>query len=583
MLVAVYITTVDNKLLLQYLPTVDAPNFKTLWPRMVATMPELANLHSDSVSSAHLSNNLVINKYYSKVNNIIYWCLSNKSDPKLLLQSGLKWSIWLEELDLLLLDYFDKDNLSMKKIINNYDQITLIINVCINNGEPMVGSQYMNQIKDLIPMKSDLSKMINSTTNTIQNAVNNSRFHNNNTNNNRNFSFERSHLDSFNNSNMNDNTNIDDNNDIVPWRKIPSITNGNSNTFGLSNKIYKNSSSTFGSNGFKNEYYIDIVETVSLTLMKNKTMHNHNQFKKLEILHGSIIGQVNSRSYLYDTPMIEINFNKGSIPLGLPSLHNCIDLNSFDLFGDNSNTGSDNFKLKFIPPNGKCQLMKYDIVLGNDNSEDRKFFNVDLISCHFANNLGYKNDEFEISLNINGSNKIKKITNLHLKFNFNLTANTRDNENNNLLTDNCDYKIRILRSTTGLFEQQDKDKTGEWIFDKELPTRTIATLRGCIVKTLSNDNISAPSSSSINDFTIDSENSNINNEQAVVNSEPNLSRVIDIYNISLNYQYEGQLFSGIQVKSIDVTNMKGNLNSSNDKLYKGVKYCTKISDIEMRM
>lgn len=564
MIVSLYITTVQNKLLLQYLPTVDAPNFKTLWTRIVATTPELISEHSTVIHGSHLSNNLIINKYYSKVNTIIYWCLFNETEPNLSIQSSLKWSIWLENLDNLLLDYFDKDKLAIKKITNNYDQITLIINACLNNGEIMVGSQYMNQIKDIIPMKSDFSKMINSTTSTIQNAVINSKFNNNDKKfQNFNSSFERSNMD--NNIGSNNNNN---NNNAVPWRRIPSL---NSNNIGHTSSTKLN-----------NEYYVDLIENVNLTLTKKR--QNYNKF---EILNGNIVGIINSKSYLYDIPMIEINFeNLFNIPIGLPSLHNCIELNSVNF----TNDMQDNFKLKFIPPHGRCQLMKYNIALdGNNDNNKRKITNVDLISCNFVNSLGYNNDEFEISINISGSNKIKKIIDLRVAFNFNtrtLDIDNRDNNNENgcHTTDTSNYKIRILRSTSGVFEQNNEKKTGTWIFDKETPTGTIATLRGCIERIGSdnNNNITNNDDSSKNinkDF--------FNDEQSIVQTEKNShnnTQLLDICDISLNYKYEGQLFSGLQVKSIDITNMKDNLNNSqNKRLFKGVKYCTTIKDIEMRV
>lgn len=111
---------------------------------------------------------LEVYKYFSVINKLNYWCLASTSKSK----GPLDCFTFLETIDRILLEYFDKDKLSIKKIVNNYDRISLIFNCCVEAGEPNVSDMlYVNKIKEAVPERSDLSKFISSTAHNLQQAV----------------------------------------------------------------------------------------------------------------------------------------------------------------------------------------------------------------------------------------------------------------------------------------------------------------------------------------------------------------------------------------------------------------------------
>ena len=179
MYISFYITDSRNGLIFQYLPSNDAPSFKNLWTRIQSTCPQLGHTRIDGVEDEFIyqrisesniqtythslvGQDLEVFKYYSHTNNLYYWCLVSRSSDITQPSHGfiMEPHILMEEIDEMLLDYFNKDKITVKKIVNNYDQITLIFNCCVNGGEPMTGGMYMNRVKSIIPMKSDFSKVI---------------------------------------------------------------------------------------------------------------------------------------------------------------------------------------------------------------------------------------------------------------------------------------------------------------------------------------------------------------------------------------------------------------------------------------
>lgn len=587
MYISFYITDSRNGLIFQYLPSADAPSFTNLWTRIKSTCPQLTKTQSDDLLYRNSNNNsnndgdnndytiysptnksathglvgkdLEVFKYYSRVNNIYYWSLrSLNSDSVASQELNIEPHVIMAEIDQMLLDYFDKDKMTIKKIVNNYDQITLIFNCCINGGEPMTGGMYMNRVKNIVPMKSDFSKVINSTAYTIQNVVARHQYPINGLMENTEDRMFRSNSKQLNRLN----TGVE----VVPWRSNKSLNNSNrtsyNNNSGSSNSNI--GTSNFANNDNRNELYLDIKETMCLvmerSMNKKRRSRNSGQFK---IVNGRITGIFDCRSYLIgEAPFVTIDLNNHGYDLGFPSLHRCVELDQFD---------SQNTNISFIPPNGKFRLMEYNL----DIQKER----YGIISLDYSNNLGIEEDEFEVTINIGSSRRISEIHDLCIELQFKANDNTT-----NMYEEAYPIKTRILRSTHGRFSQIVNQNRGIWEFDSKISTGTIAILRGCIENQNKEDTDKNRNNNSNNDDDDDDGNdSSISNCKKVkkIKSKYTLNRVI------LRYKHEGESLSGITVNSIKVENQLSSSNGihSNNKIptpFKGVKYLSYVKNIEMR-
>ncbi|KOH00598.1 Apm3p [Saccharomyces eubayanus] len=484
MYLSFYITDVQNKLVFQYLLGATAPSFKHLWTRVQSACPQLLeDSGSDNyLDQAMVGKDLEVYKYFSVTNKLNYWCLASTSKSK----GPLDCFSFLETIDCILLEYFDKDKLSIKKLVNNYDRISLIFNCCIEAGEPNVNDfLYVNKIKEDVPERSDLSKFISSTAHNLQQAV----------------QLPQQRQQQLQQNQMSrGNISIAEDEEIVPWRTSKASKHEN------------------------NELYVDLLESFHVVLEKKKS--------RLRLVNGDIRGAVDVRSYLNDNPLVSVRLNTMGNEIGIPSLHDCVEIND-----DGEFTPSN---IKFIPPDGKFRLMEYSIDLNSQLQKSGIRMNsIGMISVHFQNGLGKDSDEFELSLNIESSKKVSQIEDLKLDLQFNIEdAGESD----------VAYKVKILRNTHGRFENSVTMGQGQWIFDKATPTGTIPVLRGCI---------------------------------EYESLQPNSTRNIDLHTVSLDYSYMGQSASGISVEAIDI--LSGLTIGRNTKLYKGAKYKTKTGDFQVRL
>ena len=526
MYLSFYITDSRNGLIFQYLPSANAPTFNDLWVKMKS----VESMDSDIANhdEIKIGKYLKVSRYHSYVNNLNYWCLNSEENETLASSiasttNKLEPFALLENIDTILMEYFIKDQLTVKKLSNNSDRLTMIFNYIIDDGELQVsGNLYSNKIKEVIPLQNDFTKIIHSTAKNISNAVVNSsqkkdlRYH----------------------GVMSSAINTGDDN-VVPWRTT---------------KFTPYS---------KEEIYLDFKEKVHLVFQKhghvkhriassngyiNNELKSDSRSSRMRLIHGSIYGSVNGHSLLNgNTPTIELNLNNNGSDLGIPRFHNCV--NAEDYMTDNEDSNLLNTKIKFIPPDGKFHLMNYNINLQNIGSND-----MGLISINFENNLGLNDDEFEITVNINGSSKVNKIKNLVVDLKFFEEMNNNDNDINEL----SQYgKIKIIRNTHGRFSNDVGTITGSWIFDVSTPTGTIAVLRGCIEDVIA---------------TKDTESNESNKIKSVG------SMILQTLNIK--YEYEGQLISGIKVNSIDVS--RGLRSTPTSNIFKGVKYISEMIDCEVR-
>ncbi|CAI4957296.1 BAD_collapsed_G0004850.mRNA.1.CDS.1 [Saccharomyces cerevisiae] len=483
MYLSFYITDTKNKLIFQYLLGATAPSFKHLWTRVQSTCPQLLE---DSSSDDYLDHSMVgrdleVYKYFSVINKLNYWCLASTSKSK----GPLDCFTFLETIDRILLEYFDKDKLSIKKIVNNYDRISLIFNCCVEAGEPNVSDMlYVNKIKEAVPERSDLSKFISSTAHNLQQAVQLPQQ--------RQQQLQQNQISRGSSS-------LIENEEIVPWRTSRASKHEN------------------------NELYVDLLETFHVVFEKKKS--------HLRLLTGSIHGIVDVRSYLNDNPLVAVKLNTMGNDIGIPSLHDCVEIND-GVFSPSNIT--------FIPPDGKFRLLEYSVDLNSQVKQSGVRMNsIGLMSLNFQNGLGKDSDEFELSLNIENFKKVSQVDDLKIDLQFNV-ENADPNE--------IAYKIKILRNTHGRFENSIIMGQGQWIFDKSTATGTVPVLRGCI---------------------------------EYENTGPNFTKNVDLQTVSLEYSYIGQSASGIYVEAIDI--VSGLTIGKNTKLYKGAKYKTQTGNFQVRL
>lgn len=434
MFISFYITDSKYSLVFQYLLSSKSPSFEHLKTKVQDVCPKLMSdtntaesMRANDGSNLNavrqpVGRNLELYKYYSSTNKLYYFCLSSTCS------AGSKCSpfVFMEDMDRLLLEYFDKDQLTASKIKNNYDRITMIFYVCVSGGMPAAGKLYSNRVKKVVPVRSDLSKIITSTAHTLQVAVQRQgqqqgeRFGNK----------QSRLLDS-----------SPGEKERVPWR-----------TAGLK---YTN-----------NEFYVDMTEEIRVIYQKSRKKSGSNlrfDSSKMTMVCGTISGRATAKCYLSDNPTVELQLDLAGNDIGVPALHDCIE-NKTDL----SN-------LRFIPPDGKFSLMQYSIDL-DQLSQSRRYNNcVGPITLDFKDQLGTKKDEFELTVNIATSREIESIQDLRISLELQPPADNKENA-----PQDSEFKIKVLRNTHGRFDNSVVSGQGAWIFDKETPTGTLPVLRGCV-------------------------------------------------------------------------------------------------------
>ena len=318
----------------------------------------------------------------------------------------------------------------------------------------------------------------------------------------------------------------------------------------------------FTSNDNRNEFYLDIKETMCLVMErrmnKKRKSRDHRRF---QIVNGKITGTFDCRSYLSgEAPFVTIDLNNDGYDLGFPSLHPCVELDHFD---------SQNTNISFIPPNGKFKLMEYNL--------DIKRERFGIISLDYLNNLGMKEDEFEVTINIGSSRRVSEIYDLSIELQFKVDGKMTD-----IYEDDCLTKIRILRSTHGRFSQLVNQNRGYWEFDSKISTGTTAILRGCIED--QNDEGDSKNKE-VRRERDDNDNNNNSKSDSYKDVKKNTSKHV-LNCVILRYRHEGESLSGIAVNSIKVENQMFSRNGINcNKVqtpFKGVKYLSCVKDIEMR-
>ncbi|ODV96930.1 hypothetical protein PACTADRAFT_32429 [Pachysolen tannophilus NRRL Y-2460] len=434
--------------------------------------------------------------------------------------------------------------LSANKLKSNFEVLNLILQNMVDYEYPYITD--LNQIRELMPNKSLLDKLLTSTkklsqgTNTTSSSTSVSSV------------MSRGY-----NQQGQSYASLSENNNKIPWRK--------------SNVKYTN-----------NEMFVDLVEIINIIIPpsrsnKNttrKTLNNRSSafystavdysYSEAKPIVARINGKIEFTSHLSGIPDLELVLDVGRHDLGVPSFHPCIRIDKWL---------NKNGVLSFIPPDGKSTLAEYEIdllnneVYGRNTREILKYLG--LVSVDFRTGLGNNQDEFEIRLNISMSKQVKAIDNLKIDIFCGADNDGKQDSDTN-------FNIRSLKLTHGDLLKVSNDNY-KWILDKNLSFGVSPILRG-VISNGDVQNDSFPDSSS----TL-SGNSRQNGETEHTWSTNTKSKKVNIIApkyIQLNYSNKGTLASGMKVNSLQILSAKGL--GENVKPYKGVKYITKAGDFILR-
>jgi hypothetical protein len=396
-----------------------------------------------------------------------------------------------------IISYFG--SLSIAKITTNNDTLTLLINQMIDEGIPITTDP--NQLKDLIPFKSLFSKILTSA-NTLTTST------------------PKTQMVSETSSAS-----------TVPWRR--------------SNVRYTN-----------NEMYVDVEETIDV-ILKPTTSTNAKSSKLLSSksfdsafysfkshthlvpIVGTINGQINLLTHLTGVPQLLLNLSIPNLKL-LPSFHRCVELSKW----------TSNGSLSFIPPDGLCTLMNYQIDLDSSNG----YFG--LVEVDYQTGLGMMKNEFEIKLFIKEDKQAAKIENLTIEI-YCAASDAEDKDKDVVDNDSLVTNIKTNRVTHGDFSYKGNGNA-EWNL-RTVTTGTQVSFHGTLLTS-----------------NLDKENPF---ESEGTTSETKTKPIEPIY-IKMNYHHKGSVPSGLKVDGLKVVSSRGMPDAV--KPYKGVKYITKTGDFIIR-
>ncbi|SCV01341.1 LAME_0G15610g1_1 [Lachancea meyersii CBS 8951] len=353
MFLAFYITNLNHALAFQFLLSHDSPSFKSLWTKLQTVAQE--NSSEQFWLKANLGKNLQVYRMKSESSDLLYWCLVTRQP------NPLEPMVFLETLESTLLNYFDKEKLTISKLVNNQDRIALLLNCMVDANEPATSD--LNKLKEIVPNREDLSKVLSSTASTLSN-----RMQTRDSLQNKNSGMPSSYAVTLNSTGH----------QAVPWR-------------------------TAGIKHSNNELYVDMVEKIHVVLRKGSKRNRFN------VIRGILEGFVDMRSQLTGDPLIALNLDLAGHDLGIPALHECCQAHRQDQIIH---------ELQFVPPDGKFQLMQYCIDLETLATRNQLLSNIGLVSVDFDTGLGSVGDEFEIRVNVASSQHSKHIDDLNIAVSF---------------------------------------------------------------------------------------------------------------------------------------------------------------------
>ncbi|KAG7662462.1 uncharacterized protein J8A68_003993 [[Candida] subhashii] len=499
MIEGIYITDATNALIYEYSLSLNVPKFKSLLPKIT----ESSTTTNNTIITLNSQFYLVSQRECSII--IYLLCQSNQEDHQ---DNPLDPFIFIRRLLETLHDYFGELK-NPNKIEANNDTLTLLLYQMLDDTIPYTTD--FNKLKDLVAYKSLLSKLLSSASSTAGRAT----------------AALQPQSQSDRHSSPGSSIAAMQGKDLIsdiPWRRA--------------NVRHTN-----------NEMFVDVIETVNVILKptpkspqqgahfdsafyssSNKTSNQENY-----MISGSIDGEINFISRLSGVPLLQLVFNSLTArQIMLPSFHQCVNRDAWK---------ERHGILSFVPPDGKCTLMKYQIDLYDQFQSNQQRMGVlrqttlDVdFKCHDNSN------EFEIRLLF--GNKLSKIDSITVE----------------IVCESFDDQIKINRITHGDYRYKGHGK-GEWNL-RQLKSGVLPVFHGSVISSRNVDE--------------EKEEEDEGNDSQIKNhskhAKPSYIRLI--------YSHKGAVPSGLKVDTLKIVSAKGLGESV--KPYKGVKYITKSGDFIIR-
>lgn len=433
MIKAVYIGDNQGNLVHEYLVSPSVPSFTSL-----VNNPTFKN-GEDSAEEAYQVKDL---------NNHFYACIYNTKYLKyiVLCSKGEEYGenplvpfVFLDRVVETMQEYFGSP-LTSTKIDAHNDTLTLVLNEMIDNGLPNVTDS--NKLRELVLLKSLLSKILSTSTELAAAATNKSL----------------SSLSAISHALKSE--------EVIPWRK--------------SNVRYTN-----------NEVFLDVVEAVNVILKPKKTRTGgsaarnfdsafySNSFLGSNLLPvtGSISGKIDCLSHISGVPLLEVDFNSAAVSVDAPQFHPCIKID----------TWKKSRSLSFIPPDGHSTLMSYivdmDVLL-----EKAQLGMLSQVEFECRLELGSRKNEFEIRVNVPIHTSIGKIERLNVEI-FSALSKRPVNRDDSSFDDGVTY-MKSIRATHGDFRDHGEGRA-EWTI-KDLKTGVQPVLRVSMTNSVITEDTAAP-------------------------------------------------------------------------------------------
>ncbi|SCU97696.1 LAMI_0F11012g1_1 [Lachancea mirantina] len=366
MIVAVFIADSRQELVFQYLVSSDLPGYKSLRNRIQTMAPTLAA--EPQAGKASVGRSMEVYKHVSP-NGLAFWC-ATKPGPT---TPGAKHPgvghpaeplVFLQTLETLLLHYFDKDQLSVAKIRNNYDRVTMLVYSMLDAGEP--ANVDLGRLQEMVPLRRDLAKVVNATASSLGKRLTQGDSH---------ALFALPNVQGVSLPTEKS----------VPWR-----------TAGL---VFAD-----------NELYVDATETVNAVFRRS----THGARDRTRCVSAFLEGTIDFNSHLTGDPTVLVRLDLSGHKLAVPALHRCVDTQGTDFHAS---------RLRFVPPDGKFRLMRYvvDLTPGTapaSHQHSRALANLGLVVPELQSALGANRDEFEVTLDIAPSTTVSAVDNVQVALHF---------------------------------------------------------------------------------------------------------------------------------------------------------------------
>lgn len=531
MIEAIYISDNSNTLVFEYLLKLSSPSFKSLISIVQSKLNEIEG-EQEKIPLIRINND-----YYTcfeKTRNLTIYVLVSSANIKV---NPLIPYVFIKHLLEVMEDYFGAP-LAVTKIEAHNDTLNLIANELIQEGLPNVTDS--NRLRDIIPLKSLLLRLLSSTNELAERAIQST------------------------------------NGGQSSSPSLGSTGSGMSSGMGSLNK-YKGTSSTTDTPWRRtnvkytnNEMFVDIVETINVILKPTKLKnlkaatlnssatggfdsayynggHHHSgalstASTKLLPVAGTIDGEINFTSHLTGVPELQLVLNVPSnIDLQVPSFHPCIKIDKW----------INNGVLSFVPADGKSTIMQYQVDVGT--VKKTSYLDIlGLVDVDFQTGLGLNENEFEIRLFIKQQQKaVTKIEDLVIKI---CTTNVQKSEGA--------ISVRSTRCTHGEFSHKGNGNS-EWNV-RTVSTGTQPILRGVITSDENEDDVDSFGEQ----------------KKEVASDVKNLGKIFSPSYLKLLYSNKGHIPSGIKVDSLKIISTRGL--GDTVKPYKGVKYITKTGEYVIR-